>query len=419
MSLERKHGDIMKILVISQYYYPEPFRITDLCEALAARGHSVTVVAGVPNYPEGEIYPGYEAPDKAEETRNGVRIIRCSNLPRHKGVVALAKNYITYVQRANKVVRDLKEDFDIVYVYQLSPVTMGIPAIKYAKKHRVPLAMYILDLWPESMRDLGPDRHLSDRNPLFAAVKFVSKRIYSHVDLMLVKCKEFEGYYRDLGLKKLSYQVLLEHAEDSYLQVNEEPEHNGVIDFMFLGNIGASSNCDLIVKAAALLKPTNPYKIHFVGDGSDLERVKQMVCELNLSDRVVFHGRHPRSEIIRFYNLADVCLLTLANTSAIGLTPPGKLPGYMAANRPILASIDGAAKTIMEEANCGLVARADDVEAFAALMQRVVDDPDCLDQMGANGRKFFLKNFTLDNHVSRLESILQSLVGDNNVTLYE
>ena len=409
----------MNILVVSQYYYPEPFRITDICEALVARGHSVTVVAGIPNYPEGEIYPGYEGSADSIETRNGVRIIRCNNLPRHKGIVALAKNYITYVRCANRVVRDLTEEFDVVYVYQLSPVTMAIPAIRYAKKHRVPLVMYVLDLWPESIRDMGSGRHISDRGPLFLATKFLSKRIYSQVDLMLVKCREFKDYYLDLGLKKLDYRVLFEHAEDSYLQVAEEPENNGVIDFMFLGNIGASSNCDLIVKAAARLEPTHPFKIHFVGDGSDLERVKQIVRDLDITDRVVFHGRHPRSEVFRFYDLADVCLLTLANTSSIGLTPPGKLPGYMAANRPILASIDGAAKTIIEDADCGLVAKADDVEAFAALMQQVLDDPDRLRHMGANGRKYFLDNFTLDNHVSKFESILRSLVGEDHVTFYE
>lgn len=401
----------MNILIISQYYFPEQFRITSICEALAARGHSVTVVAGIPNYPEGEIFLGYEESYKHVEILNGVKIIRCNNKPRHKGIKALALNYVTYVKCANKIIRKLPGSFDVVYVYQMSPVTMAIPAIKYAKKHEIPLIMYVLDLWPESMRDVSPNRQLSTRNPMFMILKYISKKIYNQSNLLLLKCDQFRDYLEDLGLKNtMKYEVLFEHAEESYLSVCEKANDNSVIDFMFLGNIGISSNCEIIVKATALLKDNNNFKVHFVGDGSNLNYIKEMVQELKLTNQVAFHGRCSQSEVLEFYESADVCLLTLSNTSAIGLTPPAKLPGYMAASRPILAAIDGAAKSIIEEANCGWVVGADDVAGLAALMQKVIDNPESLSNLGRNGRDYFLYNFTLNKHVTELEKIFEKLV---------
>ena len=404
----------MNILVISHYYYPEQFRVTDICENLVQLGHRVTVITGIPNYPEGEIFEGYETSYKQPEIHNGVTIIRCNNKPRHKGAKALAINYLSYVFCANKVVSQLKDEFDLVFVYQMSPVTMAIPAIKYKKKHKIPMYLYCLDIWPESFRDTNGLKLMSKANPAYLLVKVLSRWIYRRADYIGVKCSEFTDYLvRTCGVKRERCKLLYEHAESNYLSVSEQAIDNNCIDFMFLGNLGHSSNCLNILRAIEQLKETDSYRVHFVGDGSEIENLKTYVTEHSLNDRVVFHGRVPQDEVIEFYNYADVCLLTLSNRSEIGLTPPAKLMGYMAASRPILGAINGASQRIIRDACCGFTTDYDDVDGLAKNMQRIIDNPEILNGLGENGRAYFLNHFTLEKHMLSLEKQLKDLIGEN------
>ena len=219
-----------------------------------------------------------------------------------------------------------------------------------------------------------------------------------------------DGVYPYDTLEK-SVDVIYEHAESNYLSVSSNPEPNNIVDFMFLGNIGSNSNCELIIKAAALLKGEN-YKIHFVGDGSGLNDLKKICSDLNLLDKICFHGRFPQSKIIKFYNMADVCLLTLSNKSAIGLTPPAKLSSYMAASRPIIASASGATKRIIQKANCGFVCAPDSAEELAKSLQNVIDNPDIVKHLGSNGRLFFLEHLTLEKHLNDLIATMESLLSE-------
>lgn len=394
----------MNILVISQYYYPEDFRINDICEEFVRRGHQVTVVTGMPNYPEGVVYKGYENSYRSPEIINGVKVIRCHNRPRKKGTLNLLLNYVTYYKKATKLVNKMKEEFDIVYAYQMSPVMQVLPAIAYKKKHNVPLFIYVCDLWPESMRDLG-SKKISQKSLIYKHYLKLSKKIYNSADIIGTKCEEFIDYLSSVcGVDKNKCSVIYEHAESNYLQVQEKPIDNGIVDFMFLGNIGHASNCDLIIKATSMLVGDN-FRIHFVGDGSELNNIKSLAKQLNVESKVLFHGRHPQTKIIDFYNLCDVCLLTLSNESVIGLTPPAKLMGYMAANRLIVASINGSGEKIINNSNCGLVCQAGDSNGLARLMQQAIDNYSVLSKLGANGRKYFLEHFTLKQHVDDLEEM--------------
>ena len=402
----------MKILVVSQYYYPEDFRINDICEELVSRGHEVTVLTGLPNYPEGEIYQGFEKAYLKPEIHNGVKIVRFKCRPRFKGVLNLVRNYISFVFNGKKAIKKLEKDFDIVYAYQLSPITSVIPALKYKEIAKAPVILYVCDLWPESIRDKANGKIMSKRNLVFLMMKFLSRRIYNKADLICVKCEEFSDYLiKECRVAKRKCNVIYEHAESNYLSVSSNPEPNNIVDFMFLGNIGSNSNCELIIKAAALLKGEN-YKIHFVGDGSGLNDLKKICSDLNLLDKICFHGRFPQSKIIKFYNMADVCLLTLSNKSAIGLTPPAKLSSYMAASRPIIASASGATKRIIQKANCGFVCAPDSAEELAKSLQNVIDNPDIVKHLGSNGRLFFLEHLTLEKHLNDLIATMESLLSE-------
>lgn len=401
----------MKILVISQYYYPEDFRINDICKGLASRGHEVTVVTGIPNYPVGKVFEGYENSYKKAEIRNGVKIIRCKNKPRKKGALNLIKNYVSYVKCANKILKKIDTKFDVVYAYQLSPISLVLPAIKYKKRFNVPLYVYVCDVWPESARDLSGGKIMSTKNPLYRICKSFSEKIYNQADRIGVKCEEFIDYLNSVcNVDRDKCEVIYEHAEASYLSVNEQPIDNNIIDLMFLGNIGHSSNCDHIIKAIKKVKEScDNFIVHFVGDGSESENIKTLSKELAVDDKIIFHGRCPQEEINRYYEQADICLLTLSSKTAVGLTPPAKLAGYMAASRPVIASIDGAAKKIILQSNCGAVVSADDIGGFADIIIKAINGELPNKEFGINGRKYFIENFTLDKHLDKLEESLEDM----------
>lgn len=401
----------MKILVITQYFFPEQFRINDICRSLSERGHKITVVTGLPNYPEGEIYGGYEDEWKEVSDYYSAKVYRCKLRPRHKGAKNLFLNYISFVVGAKKVLKRLTPDFDVVYVYGLSPVSISIPVINYAKKHKIPICHYTLDIWPESVRDFGGSRHIMNKkHPVYIVSKWISKYVYTNMDIILNKCDAFSDYLHDMfKIPRDKMSVLYEHAEESYLAVNKDPIDNGIVDFMFLGNIGKAQNCDQIIEAFSRIESKNKHVLHFVGDGSELSNIKRLAEEKGIGDKVIFHGYHSIKEVNKFYELADACLLTLSNKTAIGLTPPAKLVGYMAACRPIIASIDGSAKKIINEANCGYVCAADDVDGLAKILDDIVAKRLNLQELGEKGRNYFIDNFMLSKHIDKLEYVLNNL----------
>ena len=364
----------MKILVVSQYFYPEQFRINDVCFELVKRGHDVTVLTGLPNYPNGEIYSGYEQKGNTSEIINGVRVVRCKLRPRHKGTINLIRNYFSFVKQANKLIGFLDKDFEIVYVYGISPITQALPALKYKRKYGAKVVYYCCDLWPEAVRgSQNGHKQLSKINPIYLVSKRFSKKIYKKVDVICTKCEEFNKYLVEIcGADKNKLVVLNDYAESNYLKVKEHKTNDKTIDFFFMGNIGEAQRCDLIVEAASQLKHSKSFKIHFVGDGSFLEHLKGMVRDLSLEDLVIFHNKCSQEETIDYYNQADVCILTLSNKTATGLTPPAKLFSYMAAARPIVASIGGAAQRIIKEANCGFCADADNCEEFMHIIEKII-----------------------------------------------
>lgn len=397
----------MKILVVSQHYYPEQFRITEICEELVRNGNQVTVLTGLPNYPEGEIYAGYE--NIRCETINGVNIIRCKIRPRKKGTLNLALNYMSFMLSASRKVKSL-EKYDVIYSYQLSPVLSVVPAIKYKYKYKVPLYLYCLDIWPESIRDV----FTSNKSVLYRVVKFISSNIYKKADLIGVTSRPFIDYlYSVCKVDKTKMEYLPQHAEDISAMGDLTTIDNRCCDLVFMGNVGLSQDLVTIVDAVTKVTTSREYKVHIVGDGSFLEELKKYVVEKNIEDKVIFHGHHSFNEMPQFYSLSDACLLTLAADSEIGMTVPGKLQGYLAAGKIVIAAINGAAKEVIEEAGCGICVPAGDSEELAKAFERFISNPNDFEECGVKGRKYYEKHFTLQNNVSRLEKSLQRIIEDN------
>ena len=399
----------MKIFIVSQYFYPENFRINDIVRELVKRGHSITVLTDLPNYPEGEIYEGYEEAYKKVSDYCGAKVYRCKLRPRHKGLLDLALNYHSFVKEAKKTLKTIEPNFDVLYFYEPSPITSGLPVIWYGKKHNIKTVIYNMDIWPDCVRDTRNEKVMSKINPIYLLSKHWSKKVYKGFDLIINKCDEFGDYLNSMFKTPHNKMITLyEHAENTYLSVSEKPIDNGIIDFMFLGNIGKAQNCDQMVEAFSKINNSNSI-FHFVGDGSYLTELKSLVDRLNLKDKVIFHGKQSVEEVIKYYNLADVCVLALSNKTVSGLTPPGKLFSYLAAARPIVASINGPTASIIKEAECGYVSDADCVDSLANSMQAFIDGYDKKNSFGIKARKKFLESFTLESHINSLEIILRDL----------
>ncbi len=396
----------MKILTVCQYYYPEPFRIHEVCEELAARGHEVTVLTGLPNYPMGIIPDEYKDSRHRDETVNNVHIIRTREHPRTPGKVGLARNYISYVWHAGLKALFMKKDFDVIFVYQLSPVLMAIPAYIAKWFSRTPcIALYCLDLWPESLLSLNVDKD----GMLYRFMKYVSIRIYKGAHTIGYSSRFFKDYFnKELGITSGRFVHIPQFADELFStlgsQGSDVESKAQTVDYVFAGNVGNMQSVDTIIKAASLVKDDR-IRWHIVGDGFALDECRKLCDTMSLNDRITFYGRLPVEEMPRFYNMADAMIVTLSDDDLISYTLPGKIQSYMAAGKPVIAAANGETQRVIKESGCGLCAPAKDEKAFAAIADELASSPD-LTGMGQNARKYYDEHFTKKNHVDLIEKML-------------
>ena len=406
----------MKILIVSQYYYPEQFQINDIATGLVKSGHKVTVLCGVPNYPIGKVFSGYETTaqrDKAEQEyfeKTGVRVVHVNQVPRGNNLFKLITNYISFVKESRKKVRELvasKACFDIVLGYQLSPITSMYAALEYKKLTGIPIVYYTLDIWPVSAEGMLK----SKMNPLMWPINTMSRKLYKCADRILVTSRPFIDYLHKVnGVPKDRMVYLPQHADTAMLDMDMAANNNGVADFMFAGNIGKGQCADVIIKAAKILGNRKDYCIHMVGDGSMRKKLEQMVHTEGLERNIIFYGNQKREDMYKFYRMADVLLITLRGNNEVGDTIPGKMQMYMTTGKTILGAINGGAKEVIEESHCGRCVPAGDYEGLAMLMQSYIEHPRDFDQCGKNAREYFKKHFTLEHYMNGLERELQCAI---------
>lgn len=396
----------MKILVISQYYYPEEFRINDICKELIKHSHSVTVLTGLPNYPTGKIPDKYRWGRKRKENIDGVKVIRCFEIGRKKNVLGLALNYISYMFSASIKAFFLEKNFDIIFIYQLSPVTMILPGIIMKKRIKKPLYLYCCDIWPESIKNIISD----ESNLVYRIVKKLSRYLYSKCDAVAVTSKPFIDYLNkehSIPIEKVSY--IPQHAEDLYMNMDLSPTDD-ITDFVFMGNIGIAQDIECILDAVERIRHIDKFKVHFIGDGCCLEIGRTIIKQKNLNNIVFFYGRKPLKEMCQFYKLADACLLTLRGDNLIGESIPAKLQGYMAAGKPVIGAANGAAAEVIKESQCGICVNAGDSEALAEAMKDFIENSYKYKKCGENGKKYFINHFTKEKYMESLEKELNKLV---------
>lgn len=393
----------MRILVICQYYYPEPFRITDICEELVKDGHQVTVLTGIPNYPEGVIYKGYNKKEKRNEIINGVLVHRCFTIPRKKGAFYRLLNYYSYAISSSLKILFMRQRYDVVFVNQLSPVMMTYAGLLYKKIHHKKIVMYCLDLWPESLIAGGIRRE----SMIYKIFFHISKKIYQSCDLILVTSKSFiHQLSNNFGIDKKRFLYMPQYAENLFEQRSNSYKRKETIDLVFAGNIGELQSVQTIIQAADILKEYKNLRFHIVGGGTDLSHLKKMASSLKLNN-IVFYGRKPLEEMPYYYNLADAMLVTLAADPILSLTLPGKVQSYMAAGKIIIGAINGETQETVKSAKCGFVSDAEDEKALAKNIQLFLRlMPEEKKELEQNSSQYYQSNFSKNKFMDMLEKVL-------------
>lgn len=386
----------MKILVTSQYYYPEPFRIPDICEELVRRGHEVYVITGIPNYPMGRIYKGYRFHRKRNQIINGVKVHRCFTVGRRMGAIWRFINYYSFAISSCIYARHIRDEYDVVLANQLSPVMMACSGIVYKKKHGVKLVLYCLDLWPESLVAGGITRE----SPIYKVFHIISKRIYKRADKVLVTSKSFVKYFEDeFGIAGVEH--LPQYAEALFTPETCKKDADDKLDLMFAGNLGAAQSVNTIIDAAKILKDEEDIYWHIVGDGSEYENLKNQAKDL---DHVIFYGRKSLEEMPTYYSMADAMLVTMQKDPVFSMTLPGKVQTYMAAGKPIVGAIDGETQDIITEAKCGVCVPAEDAPSLAKAVRKFKADS----EYSKNAYAFYEYKFSKNKFIDNLESYLVS-----------
>ena len=396
----------MKILVVCQHYWPEPFRITEICEDLVARGHEVTAVVGLPNYPSGTVPPEYKHFGNRRQERNGVHIRRCLEIGRKNTKLGLAINYCSYMLSACHRLLWMKKDFDVVFAYSTSPVLMSLPAAFLRTFHPKKLMIYVLDIWPACLAAMN----VYEGSMLYAVMKRVSHWVYAKADMLVYSSKRFQAYMQRVHGIDMPDGHYLPQFADSLFDTLPQHTHAEGWHFVFAGNIGKVQGVDTLLRSAALLRD-QPIHWHILGDGSAFEACRELVQQEHLEELVTLYGRRPLEEMPAFYAMADAMLVSMKDDISVNDTLPGKVQSYMAAGKPILGSIAGETPYILEQAQCGLCAPPENPEAFAQVARAFIARDDQA-VMGENARRYYEQHFTRQGQMDRLEALLQSLCED-------
>ena len=399
----------MKILVISQYFTPENLRINDLVFSLKERGHHIEVLTGKPNYPKGEYFSGYSWKGPKEEDVKGVKTYR-SNLflRRSGGGVRLFLNYFSFVFFGFFKVFKIKGNFDKVFVYAPSPITVGFLGILAAKRFKCKSYLWVHDLWPESVRIAGG---ISNKVVL-GLINIMTKRIYKYTDQILVQSPKFIDYIKKQNVKENKLIYFPYYAEDFYKEVKVKKSYKDQFpvgfNLLFAGNIGIAQSFDTIVGAIELLKE---FKINVVvlGEGRDKQRIIKEIKQKGISEKFYFFGSHPPEKMPEYFACADALLITLKKADIFSYTIPGKLQSYLACGKPIIGSLDGIGNEIIVESNSGLASEAENSKSLSQnlllMMNTSIEERN---KMGKFGLDYFNKHFKKEKLLKELENILKA-----------
>lgn len=398
-----------RILLVTQYFQPENFKCNDIAFELQRRGHDVTVLTAIPNYPKGRYFDGYGVFKRRTEVVEGVKIIRGFVVPRGKGgKILLSLNYLSYLFSSCIIALylALRYRYDAVFVHEVSPVTIGAAATLVKKMQRIPMYFWVLDLWPESLTAA-----IGLRNRYILG--FFSKMVqwfYRNSDKILISSKGFASSICEKGdfADKIVY---FPNWVDGALTVKSDvptPEVPAGFVAMFTGNIGESQDFGTVLDAAERLKSRKDIHFVIVGDGRANEWLEKQIVERELSQTVHCVGSYPLAAMPATFAKADVLFAALKDEAIFAITVPAKIQAYMSSGKPIVTMINGEAKLLIEEVGCGIAVGAGDGEAFAEAIAKIADMTQAeREKIGEKGRLFAARSFDFATQMTLLEEIMR------------
>ncbi len=399
----------MKILFLSQYFYPENFKGNDLVFELAKRGHEVVVITGKPNYPQGSFFPGFGMFKKFKEDICGIIVYRLPLFPRgNAGVIRLLFNYSSYYFSSFIffILGKPEFEYDIIIAQQLSPVTSSLPGVWYKNKRKKPLITWVLDLWPESV----VANTAIKEGILISWLERIVKKLYNASDIILISSQSFRGEIlkRNISTEKIIY--FPNWAEDVFNSDNHGQDFEKLpqgFNIVYAGNFGEAQDFLSIINCVEILKGNPEINWNFVGDGRFKKELIVLKEVLGL-ENMYLYPRHSIDYMPSLFKQADAMLLSLKGNTMISNTVPAKLQTYMSAGKIILAMIDGDANEIVRKAKCGFVVPSGDYKGLAAQVIKAIKlTEEERREMQSNSLQYYLEHFTKSRVISKLEKFLK------------
>lgn len=400
----------MRILVVTQHFWPENFRINDIVEGFLQDGIAVDVLCGLPNYPKGEWFPGYSAAGPFEEEWHGACLYRCKEVPRRGNTsVNIFLNYVSWPWYAAHALHRLPGGYDAVFCFNTSPVLMCWPAIRYAKKHHIPFTNYVLDIWPENLYSV-----LNVKNKALRAIaQGVSDALYKKADRLIAMSEPLQQRLcQRTGMPPQKIAVIPQYCEDFYAVPQPDAalqaQFGGRFNLVFTGTFTPAQSLETVITAVQDAHSRGADMLHLllVGDGMSRAALEAKVKELHAEDAVTFYGSVPATDIPKFTALADALIVCLSDSPDLGLTVPAKVASYMAAGKPVLASMDGAGNAAVAAAG-GLSSPACDAAALADnLLALTRMDAAQRAAMGQSAKEYYLAHYRRSELLRKLKHFI-------------
>lgn len=402
----------MKILYVCQYFYPENFRGNDIVFDFVKKGYDVTVLTGKPNYPQGKFYKGYSFFGKREEWIKGAKVIRTPIYPRKNGKgIHLVLNYLSFVFFSYyAVLFRIKEKYDAIFIQQLSPVTMALPGLWVKRRQNIPVFLWVLDLWPESILANTTIK----KGTIINLLEKLVKNIYNKSDIILIS----SSYFRELILNKCINKnkeiVYFPNWAEDVFENNQEidielPEFPEGFNIMFAGNVGESHGFETVLNAAenTINKGINWI---IVGTGRKVDWIKKEIAVRNLKN-VYLMGRYPLETMPHFFKKADVMLISLKDDPAFELTVPAKFQAYIASKKIVLGSLNGECNDLINRSKCGIAVPAGNSKLLTEKsieMSKMSKEEKQV--MSENSYSYYVNQFKKDNLLSDLDNLVKRVV---------
>lgn len=405
----------MRVLIWTQYFWPENFHINEVARNLHAQGVEVTVLTGKPNYPEGKIFDGYKAAGIQKEEYSGFDVIRIPLRQRGKNSgKGLALNYLSFIISgylfAPYALRGRK--FDVVFVYAPSPLLQALPAIYVAWLKRAPLVLWVQDVWPDALVATG----FIKSRWILRMVGLGVRYIYRFSDAILIQSEAFRASVERWTSKRDNIRYFPNSAEDMTFELSTESQCSRVakavaqgFSVVFAGNIGTAQSCETIIAAAKMLQSVENIKFYLIGNGSMADKIAKSI-EVEGLDNVVMIGQVHAEDMASIYASASVLLLTLRDEPALSATIPSKLQSYLASGKPIIASCNGEPAKVVNKASGGLTCPAGVASALAEAVIKLYEmPPEERARIGKNGREYFVNHYQLKDRVAELVAHLEDV----------